>query len=195
MRSIHVFACCLFATPFLCAQSVTLRGKVEDVQGTQNQFYLDGTTIPLTSTALNLNLWEDEDAILEVTNIGAPGAPVLRVDAATVTQDLMDMGNMRLGETDSWEVRAPSGSFALVAIDWTTNTGFTPLDPFGVYLLGSDPVLLAAGFANALNEFRFLVTPPQDQTMLNLEVSAQAIVGEPSGVWYFTDVDSKVVEP
>lgn len=194
MRSIQILSLCLLCSPFVAAQDATLRGKVEDVQGTQNQFYLDGTNLPLVSTALNLNTWVGQHAVLQVTNVGTAAAPVLRVDGATATQQQMDMGNMRLGQTSTWEVTAPNGSFALIAVDFTANTGFTPLDPFGTYLLGPSPVQLAAGFTNAPGRFQVSLLTPNDQTLLNLEVTAQALVGEPGGLFYFTNVDSKVVE-
>ena len=40
----------LVAAATLPAQTQTLRGKVEDVRNTQNQYFLDCTSIPLTST-------------------------------------------------------------------------------------------------------------------------------------------------
>ncbi|MBX3462286.1 MAG: hypothetical protein KF830_03875 [Planctomycetes bacterium] len=186
---------CLLTTSFAATQTATVRGKVEDVSGTTNQFVLDGTVLPLVSTALNLNAWRGQPAVLQVVNVGTAAAPVLRVDAAAPTTALMDMGNLRLGNTSTWEVTAPNGSFVLIAIDFTANTGFLPLDPFGTYLLGPNPYLLASGFTNAPDRFRVAVTVPPDQTLLDAAVTSQAIVGNPAGSWYFSDPDHKVVQP
>lgn len=195
MRLLPITAACLLSTSFTLAQTETLRGKVEDVQGTQNQFYLDSTNIPLVSTALNLNTWLGQPAVMQVVNVGTPTSPVLRVDAAVATTEIMDMGNMRLGQSSSWDVIAPNGSFALIAIDFTSNTGFAPLGSFGSYLLGANPVLLAAGFTNVPNRFQVQITTIADQTLVGLEITSQAIVGDPGNNWYFSDADSKTVQP
>lgn len=195
MRSLAVPTVCLLLCSFALAQTTTLRGKVEDVQGTQNQFFLDSTTVPLVSTALNLNTWLGQDAVLQVVNVGTATAPVLRVDAAAATVGIMDMGNMRLGQSSTWEVFAPTGSFALIAIDFTSNTGFVPLGEFGGYVLGANPVLLAGGFTNGPGVFQVVVTTIQDQTLVGLEITSQAIVGDPGNTWYFSDPDSKTVQP
>ncbi len=195
MRSLPIVTLCLLTTTFATAQTTTLRGKVEDVQGTQNQFFLDGTNVPMVSTALNLNTWLGQQAVMQVVNVGTTAAPVLRVDAATATTKVMDMGNMRLGQSSTWQVFAPTGSFALIAIDFTGNTGFAPVGTFGSYLLGGNPVLLAAGFTNAPNLFQVQITTIPDQTLVGLEITSQAIVGDPGDNWYFSNPDNKTVQP
>jgi hypothetical protein len=195
MRSFLAVTACLLTASFAAAQTETLRGKVEDVQGTPNSFFLDGTNLPLVSTALNLNAWVGQQAVMQVVDIGTAAAPLLRVDAAIATTKVMDMGNMRLGQTSTWQVAAPNGSFALIAVDFTANTGFFPLGSFGSYLLGASPVLLASGFTNPANVFEVQLTTPPDQTLLGLGVTSQAIVGEPGNTWYFSNPDNKTVQP
>lgn len=183
-------ACILSAA---AAAQTTIRGKVEDVQGTTNLFYLDGTTIPVVSNVLNLNNWEDQHAFLDVTNIGTAAAPMLRIDAATPTTKMMDMGNLRLGETKTWEVIAPTGTSAFIFMDWTTNTGFTPIPGFGgAWLMGSQPFLLAGGITFG-GIFQTTYTTPNNPALLGLEVTSQALVGSQS-TWEFSNVDSKTVE-
>ncbi|MCK5942452.1 MAG: hypothetical protein KAI24_10815 [Planctomycetes bacterium] len=182
-----------FAVTAALPAQITIRGQVEDVQNTFNQFYLDGTNIPVTSTALNLNLWQGQHALLDVVNIGTAAAPILRVDAATPTTKVMDMGNLRLGETKTWEVFAPTGSAAFIFMDWTANTGFTPLPGFGgAWLLGSSPFLLDGGIAT-FGVFQTTFTTPNNPGLVGLRVTSQALVGGNAG-WAFSNVDDKTVE-
>jgi hypothetical protein len=175
------------------AQTVTIRGKVEDVQGTQNQFYLDGTNIPLVSNTLNLNLWQGQDAILDVVNVGTASAPTLRVDAATATTKMMDMGNLRLGETRTWEVFAPSGSGAFIFMDWTANTRFAPVPGFqGAVFLGDSPHFLTGGITFG-GVFQTTFTTPNNPALVGLAVSSQALVTT-NTAWILSNVDGKVVE-
>lgn len=194
MRPLSIVTFCLL-TSFAAAQTEILRGKVEDVQGTQNQFFLDGTRLPLVSTALNLNTWIGQQAEMQVVNVGTTAAPVLRVDAAVPIAKVMDMGNLRLGRTSTFEVNTPTGSFAFVFIDFTSSGGFLPLGGAGSYLLGANPALLAQGFTNNPNQFRFVFTTPADQTLVGIEFSCQAISGTVAGGWSLSNADSKVAQP
>ena len=177
----------------LTAQTVTLRGKIEDVSGTANQFYVDGTNLPAVSTALNLNTWVGQQAILQVVNTGSPTAPVLRVDAAVATTKVMDMGNLKIGDSSTFEVTAPQGSAAFMFMDFQANTGFTPAGALGCWLLGPSPYLLAGGITNAQNQFQVQFATPNNPQLIGLSVTSQAFVGD-HGNWFFSNVDNKVVE-
>jgi len=195
MRFLPLLSVTLAFPLVLAAQTETLRGKVEDVQGTQNQFYLDGTNLPLVSTALNLNQWIGQQAIMQVVNIGSALAPVIRVDSAVATAKVMDMGNLRLGQSSTFEVTAPAGSAAFIFMDFTSNTGFLPL-PFlanGVWLLGLNPYLLAGGITNGLNQFQAPFFTPAVPALVGLQISSQAIVGD-HGFWFFSNPDGRTVE-
>ena len=189
MRSLPIVTLCLLTTTFATAQTTTLRGKVEDVQGTQNQFFLDGTNVPMVSTALNLNTWLGQQAVMQVVNVGTTAAPVLRVDAATATTKVMDMGNMRLGQSSTWQIALmpPCRSHASCA--------GSNVQRKGLAMDGGNPVLLAAGFTNAPNLFQVQITTIPDQTLVGLEITSQAIVGDPGDNWYFSNPDNKTVQP
>jgi hypothetical protein len=175
------------------AQTQSLRGKVEDVQNTVNQFYLDGTRMPVVSTALNLNLWVGQDAILDVVNIGTAGAPILRVDAAVATAPVFDMGNLRLGQSARWEATAPAGSFAFLFLGFTDLTGYTPFGAFGTWLLGGQVATIATGVTNAQNQFQANYTMPSIPALVGVELSAQALIGD-HGTWFFSNLDSKMIQ-
>jgi len=183
---------CVLATG-LAAQTVTLRGQVEDVPGTPNQFILDGTNLPLVSTALNLNLLVGQQAIMQVVDVGTPGAPVIRVDSSVPTAKVMDMGNLRLGQTSTFEVNAPAGSAAFMFLDFQSNTGFLPAGSLGTWLLGLSPFLLAGGITNGQNQFQTpFFTPPNPQ-LIGLRISSQAFVGD-HGNWFFSNPDDRTVQ-
>lgn len=175
------------------AQTQSLRGKVEDVQNTVNQFYLDGTRIPVVSTALNLNLWIGQDAMLQVVDIGTAGAPILRVDAATATAPVFDMGNLRLGQAARWEATAPAGSFAFLFLGFTDLTGYAPFGAFGTWLLGNSASTIATGVTNAQNQFQVQYTMPSIPSLVGIELSAQALIGD-HGTWFFSNLDSKTIQ-
>jgi hypothetical protein len=177
----------------LTAQTVTLRGKIEDVSGPGNQFVIDGTNLTAVSSALNLNAWVGQQAILQVVDVGTPTAPVIRVDAAVATTKVMDMGNLRLGESKTFEVNAPQGSAAFMFMDFQSNTGFTPAGSLGTWLLGPSPYLLAGGITNSQNQFEVQFTTPNNPQLLGLRITSQALVGD-HGNWFFSNPDNKTVE-
>lgn len=194
MRILPLLSSSLLFVVTLAAQTETLRGKVEDVQGTANQFFLDGTNLPLVSTALNLNLWVGQQAILQVVNIGTATAPVIRVDAAVATTQVMDIHNLRLGQTNNMEVFAPAGSAAFIFLDFTANTGFLPAGAFGVWLLSASPYLHAGGITAAQNVFQAPFTTPNIPSLVGLQITSQAFVGD-HGTWFFSNPDGKTVQP
>jgi hypothetical protein len=195
MRSIRILSVCLLASSFLCAQQGVVRGQIENIPGSNTKFLLDGTNVPLVSSVIRLDSVGRGTFEMKVTNIGSAMAPVLHVDGLASTSTLMDMGNLQLGQASTWEVAAAPGSYAVIAIDFRANTMFTPFDSLGTFLLGPNAVILASGFANVASGLEVRIQTPQDPTLLNMEITAQALVGTPSGRWSFTDPDSKVVQP
>lgn len=192
MRTLFPTLSLLAVTVALPAQTQTLRGGVEDVQGTQNQFFLDCTTIPMVSNTINLNLWTNTEAVMEVVNVGTAQSPVLRVDQIAPTAKIFDMGNLRFNQSNTWEVNAPAGSFCMVFIDFVWNTGYTPYGPAGTYLLGATPVSFRSGFAGGGNQFQFQFTMPNVPQYTGIEVTGQALVGT-GGSWTFSNPDCKEV--
>jgi len=182
-----------FVADAATAQTVTIRGKVEDVSGTQNQFYLDGTDIPVVSNVLNLNAWQGQQAFLDVVDIGTAAAPMLRIDAAVATTKMMDMGNLRLGQNKTWEVFAANGAFAFVFFDWTVNTGFLPIPGFvGAWMLGLNPAFLDGGVVTQ-GRFQTSFTMPNLPALLGTRVSSQALVAN-NGALEFSNLDQKEIE-
>lgn len=193
MRSLLIVSL-LAATTALSAQTQTLSGTVEDVPGTANQFFLDCTNIPMVSTALDLNLLVGQDSIFDVTNIGTGTSPILSVQAARPTTKVFDMGNLRVGQSTRWEVRAAPGSFALVFFDFTANTRYAPFGAFGTFLLGANAATVTSGTTNAVGLFQFNFTvQPSAAAFLGTSFTGQALVVTGSNV-SFSNPDCRIVE-
>jgi hypothetical protein len=172
----------------------TLRGKIEAVPQTVNQFFLGGTTLPLVSTALNLNSWIGQQALMQVVDTGTTAAPVIRVDSAVATTQIMDMASLHLGQSSTMTVTAPAGSAAFIFLDFTSNSGFLPFGGFGVWLFGGSPYLLAGGITDPQNLFQAPFLTPANAALLGLAVSSQALVGD-HGNWFFSNPDGEIVQP
>lgn len=188
-----LLCCPLLLTSLLSAQTQIVRGKVEDVQNTQNQFFLDCTHLPVVSTALNLNLWVGQQAILQVINVGTASAPVLRIDAATATAKVFDMGNLRLGQSARWEVTAPAGSFAFMFLNFTDFTTYSPFGGFGTWLLGNGAATVASGVTNLQNQFEINYTMAVIPSLVGVSLTSQALVGD-HGTWFLSNPDCKSIE-
>jgi hypothetical protein len=192
-HTIHLLLASLSLLPVLTAQTQVLRGKVEDVRNTQNQFYLDGTRIPVVSTAVVLNTIVGQQSLLQVVDVGTAGAPVLRVESAVPAAPNFDMGNLRLGQSARWSALAPAGSFAFLFLNWTDSTAYTPFGGFGVWLLGNGAATLASGVTNAQNQFEIRYTMPVIPSLVGLEMTGQALIDD-HGTWFLSNVDSKEIE-
>lgn len=179
----------------LPAQTQTVRGEVEDVRNTQNQFYLKCTNIPLVSSTVDLRALEqaNQQLILQVINAGTPAAPVLDVQSTVVTPRIMDMGNLRFGRSERWEVNADPGTFAMVFIGLTQNTRYVPLGGLGTLLLGNDAAALNSGFVNGQGQFQFNFTMPTLPQLLGTSVTSQALASV-GGSYLISNPDCKEIE-
>lgn len=164
----------------LPAQNQIVRGDVEDVQNTSNRFFLKCTNIPLVSSALNLNNLLNSDWILDVRNVGSATSPVLDVLAATQTTKVFDMGNLRLNRADRWQVRAAPGSFALMLLDATANTGWLPFGALGAWLLSGNAAVVRSGTTNGLGVFETSVFVPNLPALVGMSFTGQALVASGS---------------
>lgn len=182
----------LLAASLNC-QTQLLRGKVEDVKNTQNRFVLDCTNIPLTSTALNLNNLVGNQYIMQVVNTGSASSPSLDVKSATATTKVFDMGNIRLGRADRWQVRWKAGSSAAVGVTVTAATSYIPAGPLGTFLLGPQFALLKRGQVNQLGVFEFSYQPPNITSLVGLSITGQALVQETNGFLLLSNPDCKEV--
>lgn len=164
----------------LAAQTQTVRGKVEDVRQTANQFVLDCTNIPLTSRTLVLKNLVGTQQILEVVNTGTASSPVLEVKSAKATTKIFDMGNLKLGQSASWQVNSTPGNTALVFINSKSRTGYLPLGRLGTWLVGLDAVFLTGGLVSGQGQFEFKFTMPNLPALVGTTFVGQAVVVDKS---------------
>lgn len=195
--SIGLATAALLLTANLSAQH-RLIGDVDGIQGT-NRFLLDGTTIELVSTSVNLlqleNLSRQSDIEfdMQVTTVST-NPTVLNVLSAVEVPEIFEMGKLRLGETDSWEVRGIPGSTTAVFICARESTRYLPLPGIGTLLLGAPISPMNQGTIGATGQFRFFFTMPNEPVLLGFEITAQALVRSPAGVVSLTHASSREIE-
>ncbi len=174
------------------AQTQLVRGKVEDVPST-SRFVLDCTTLPLVSTTLNLNTLVGQQWNLQVVNTGTPSQPILDVRSATPATKIMDMGNLRFGRSERWQVNYTPGSLAAVYVQLTSATSYLPAGAPGTWLLGLNCMHLATGTTNGQGQFEFNITMPTIPSLVGVSFSSQALVRTPAGELVVANPDCKEV--
>jgi hypothetical protein len=182
----------------LAAQTQLVRGDIDTIQGT-NLFRLDCTqNVRLVSNTLNLQALHDAsrqqdiEYEMQVVDVSVPGQTILEVQSATAVPEQFGMGNLRLGDSATWEVFASPGSPVWVFIGARVNTAYQPLGSNGTWILGGDTTLFQTGQTNALGRFQFNFTMPNMPVLVGLEVSAQSVVRD-SGVFVVTNPDCKEI--
>lgn len=176
----EVLPAVILSLALLPAQSQLVRGEVDGVQGT-NRFQLRCTTVRLTSATLNLQALHDLTAQnnlsldMQVVDVSGNGTTLEIVAAAPVPRSF-NMGNLRLGRNDTWEVFATPGSGVWVFVGGGGDTGFVPLGPIGSWLLGQSAVPFLTGTTDAGGRVRFDVTMPNAPGLLGAVFAAQGVV-------------------
>lgn len=194
MKSLPLITMISLLAATSAAQSFTLRGDVEDVQGTANQFFLNCTNISLVSNAIDLRtlVGQGLQHVMTVRDVSTPTRTVLEVLTAQATQKTFDMGNIRLGRTDRWEAFAAPGSQVHVFLTHTDLTGMLPLGAAGTWLMGGLALPVRSGVTNQLGQFQFNFGPPNLPALVGQSFSAQAVIVDTSGFW-LTNADCKEV--
>ena len=156
------------------AQTQLVRGKVEDVRNTQNQFFLDCTNLKVVSTTMDLNKIVGLQGDLLVVNTGSATNPVLDVQSFTPAAKIFDMGNLDLNKSARWQVNAAPGTFATMMVAPTSATSYLPLGPIGTWLLGLNAQFLASGVTNGQAQFEISFTMPNAPELVGISISGQA---------------------
>lgn len=96
------------------AQQVTFRGKVEDVQGTQNQFVLGCTNTELTSAVIDLNAFVAMPAEITGQWNGSVSAPMVVVETLTLVTETFEIGGgAKIGDTSTLVFTGTPGDLAI----------------------------------------------------------------------------------
>ena len=171
----------------LPAQTQLVRGDVDGIRNTQGLFQLDCTQIPLVSNTVNLQQLHDQsrqqdiEYELQVVNIGTPAAPRLDVISANVIPEMFQMGNLRFGRSETWEVLAAPNSQLWILVDARVNTGYLPLGAAGTWVLGPSAVPFAQGATNAFGRFQTRFTMPTLPALVGQEITGQAVIQDGAG--------------
>jgi len=175
------------------AQGQLVRGEIEDVQNTVNQFYLKCTNIRVTSAVVNLAAVQNAQGEMMVLNVGTATNPAFEVLSFTPVPKQFDMGNIRLGRSDTWEITGTPGEIAFFFVGATNQTGYTPFGAAGTWLLGQDAATLTFGVINGIGRFQTQISPPNNQALVGLEFTGQSLIGGGAGGWKLTNPDCKTV--
>jgi len=190
-----LIALALLAVP-AAAQTQLVRGEVDGIQNT-NRFQLKCTTVRLTSATQNLQALHDltrqNNLVLEmqVVDTSGNGTSLEVVSASAVTRQ-HDMGNLRIGRSETWEVFAAPGSRIWTFFGSGADTRYLPLGSFGTWILGPSAVPFMSGVASPGGSLRTQFTMPNVPGLVGVAFSSQSVV-EQGGAFQITNPECKTV--
>jgi hypothetical protein len=176
-------------------QQVTFRGQVEDVQGTQNQFFVDCTDISLTSAAFDLNLFVGEQT--EITGLwnGSAAFPSVEVTAIeTVAQSFSIGGGAKIGEKINFGVMGENGDIGVGFA--SAGPGFLPFAPHGVIQVDfANGFIVGSGTIFSAGDVEFEFSIPDNPALVGMEIWGQGAVIDPTTfAMVLTNSDCRAIE-
>lgn len=176
------------------AQAVRFRGQVEDVSGTQSQFFVDGTDVRLTSASVSLQAFVGQQVTIEGVWNGSFASPSVAVGAlAAASEDFEIGGSAKIGEMGRLHAVGTPGES--VVFFGSLEPGFFPLPSAGAVLV--DPAsaeILGGGTIGGLGQLEVATPIPNDPSLVGLTYRAQALVLDPvGGTFRLTTNDSKEI--
>ncbi|MEZ5964279.1 MAG: hypothetical protein R3F56_10575 [Planctomycetota bacterium] len=173
-------------------------GDIDSIQGT-NLFELDCTRIRLVSNSVNLQALHDAsrqqdiEYDMQVTDVSSGGLTILNVLSATAVPEQFNMGNLRFGRTETWDLFGTVGSAYQTWLTTRNATTFLPLPAFGnAWFMGPTGVPVFQGVMNqSFIQWGFQM--PTIPALVGVEFSAQTILVSPSNVVSLTNPDCRVV--
>ncbi len=179
------------------AQTFPVRGDIDAIQGT-NLFELDCTRIRLVSTTVNLQILHDAsrqqniEYDMMVTDVSAGGLTILNVLSATAVAEQFNMGNLRFGRSETWDLSAPAGTRYGMFINVRNATSLATLGLNNPWFLGPNAVLLLSG-TMPTNFIQVPFTMPTIPSMVGVEISAQTVLLDAANNVSLTHLDCKDV--
>lgn len=180
------------------AQTQRIVGDIDSIQGT-NLFELDCTRIRLVSTTVNLqqlhdaSRQQDIEYDMQVTDVTSGGVTTLNVLSAVAVPEQFQMGNLRFGRSETWDLFGSAGSAYQVWLTTRNATTFLPLSGFGnAWFMGPGAVAAFQGvMAQSFIQFRFQM--PTIPALVGVEFSAQTVLASPSNTISLTNPHCRVV--
>ena len=180
------------------AQTHRIVGDVDAIQGT-NLFELDCTRIRLVSTTVNLqqlhdaSRQQDIEYDMQVTDVSAGGLTILNVLSAVAIPEQFNMGNLRFGRSETWDLAGTAGSRYAIFVNDRNATSLLALPAFSnSWFMGPNAVQIFSGTMNAA----FIQIPFQMPTipaLVGAQFSAQTLLLSPSNALSITHADCKIV--
>ena len=197
MRSSLFVTFSLLMATAAVGQTQLVRGDIADVPGT-NQFLLDCTNIQLVSSTVNLQQLHEQsrgqniDYAMQVTDVSGNGT-VLNVVTASVIPEVLNMGNLRFGRTETWEVLGTPGSLVGVWVTARALTSYLPVGSLGTWLLGANTLLVRQGQIGGGGQLQFGIQMPTLPALVGVDFTAQSVILDPSNQLTITHPDCKTV--
>ena len=175
------------------AQEVTFRGKVEDVQGTFNQFFLDCTDTQLTSAAFNLNPFVGQVVEISGQWNGSGANPSVDVTAiAPATETFEIGGGAKLGEVSTLGFTGAPGSNVLGFVSLAPS--FVPFDGNNTVLIDlNQTVVTRTGTIGGTGIVQLGFGIPNNPALGGLEIYGQGGILQ-GGAWTLTNPDCKEID-
>ncbi len=180
------------------AQTYRIVGDVDAIQGT-NLFELDCTHIRLVSTTVNLQQLHDAsrqqniEYDMQVTDVSAGGLTILNVLSAVAVPEQFNMGNLRFGRSETWDLFGAPGSRFQVFLSTRAQTSFLPIPGFAnAWFLTPFAVPFHSGtMTGGFIQFSFQM--PTIPALVGVEFSAQTALVDAANNVTLTNPDCKVV--
>ena len=174
------------------SQSVSFTGKVEDVQGTANQFFLDCTDTRLDSALFDLNLFVGQSVSISGQWNGSIASPSVTVDAIQAVPEVFEIGGgAKIGDTSTLGFTAQPGDVAFGVL--SLGSSFLPIARGVVFVDLTQSVLGLSGTVGGTGILQLPFQIPNDPSLVGVEIFAQGAVSS-GGVLRLTNPDCKEID-
>jgi hypothetical protein len=176
------------------SQSVTLRGKLENVPGTPNAFFIDCTSTQISSSTLNLNPFAGQQVLINGTWNGSASSPSVDVTSIATTPLSFEIGgNVATGGEARFKAFGSPGDAAVVVA--ALGSGFLPFGAAGVaFLAPTSLMVLGVGTVGGLGVYQVSIAVPNDPSLVGLLVLGQGAVYAPPTFLLVTNPDCKTIQ-
>ena len=189
-KALSLAAALLFAAT-TNAQQVSFVGKVEDVSGTTNQFFVDCTNAQLTS-GINLNPFNGE--MVSITGMwnGSVGSPSVNVDTIELAAETFEIGGgAKIGDDSNLSFIGQPGDNVVGFL--ATGSSFIPTVDQVIMI---DPTKIRLTLAGTIGgsgilEMQFFI--PNNPALIGFEIFGQGAFVADDGTVTLTNPDCKEI--
>jgi hypothetical protein len=178
--------------------SLPVRGEINQGTGggagcywcTGAPFVLKFTGTTVQSTTVNLTAFLGQKVLID----GVWNGSVLQANAVQVTTETFSMGgNPSIGGTMRFTTETAPGTLALNM--GALGTSFlTPVGSIAVLLDPASLVPLAAGFANAVGDFRTEINLPNLPSLIGVRVFGQSVIAPAGAPLFASNIDAVEIQ-